>query len=54
MKAALVAVAVAVAAVIATPTLADPCKAIPDRGPMPAYLHPGATFSGPVGLCRRR
>jgi endonuclease YncB( thermonuclease family) len=27
---------------------ADPCKAIPDRGPMPNYLHPGSTFSGPV------
>jgi len=37
---------------------ADPCTAIPDRGPMPAYLHRGAVFSGPVayvgdgdGLC---
>lgn len=27
---------------------ADPCKAIPDKGPMPAYLHSGATFTGPV------
>jgi endonuclease YncB( thermonuclease family) len=27
---------------------ADPCKAIPDRGPMPTWLHRGATFSGPV------
>jgi endonuclease YncB( thermonuclease family) len=27
---------------------ADPCNAIPDRGPMPAYLHRGASFSGPV------
>jgi micrococcal nuclease len=27
---------------------ADPCKAIPDNGPAPAYLYPGATFSGPV------
>lgn len=35
-------------AVISTPALADPCKAIPDRGPMPAYLHRGSTFSGPV------
>ena len=42
----------------AGPTLADPCKAIPDKGPMPAYLSPGATFSGRVvyvgdgdGLC---
>lgn len=31
-----------------SPALADPCKAIPDRGPMPGYLHLGATFSGPV------
>jgi endonuclease YncB( thermonuclease family) len=30
------------------PALADPCKAIPDKGPMPAYLSPGSTFSGPV------
>ena len=28
--------------------LADPCKAIPDKGSMPAYLHRGATFSGSV------
>jgi micrococcal nuclease len=27
---------------------ADPCKAIPDKGPMPAFLKPGSTFSGPV------
>ncbi len=32
----------------ATPALADPCKAIPDRGPLPNYLRPGATFSGRV------
>lgn len=32
----------------ATTTLADPCKAIPDKGPMPAFLKPGSTFSGPV------
>lgn len=36
------------AALLATPALADPCKAIPDRGPMPSYLSRGATFSGPV------
>lgn len=43
---------------IATAALADPCKAIPDRGPMPAFLHSGAVFSGLVvyvadgdGLC---
>ena len=28
--------------------LADPCKAIPDRGPMPPQLEPGRRFSGPV------
>lgn len=28
--------------------LADPCKAIPDTGPMPSYLRAGATFTGPV------
>ena len=27
---------------------ADPCTAIPERGPMPAYLHRGASFRGPV------
>jgi micrococcal nuclease len=32
----------------ATTALADPCKAIPDKGPMPAHLKPGSTFSGPV------
>jgi endonuclease YncB( thermonuclease family) len=37
-------------AALATPAvaLADPCKAIPDHGPLPGYLYPGATFSGPV------
>jgi len=33
---------------MATAARADPCKAIPDRGPMPSYLHRGAHFSGPV------
>jgi endonuclease YncB( thermonuclease family) len=33
---------------LASSALADPCKAIPDRGPMPAYLRGGAAFSGPV------
>ena len=28
--------------------LADPCKAIPDRGPMPPQLAPGSRFAGPV------
>lgn len=32
----------------ATPAFADPCKAIPDQGPMPAYLAPGSKFEGPV------
>lgn len=32
----------------ATGAHADPCKAIPDRGPMPSYLYKGARFSGPV------
>ena len=43
---------------VAASANADPCKAIPDKGPMPAYLHKGATFAGPVvyvgdgdGLC---
>jgi micrococcal nuclease len=33
---------------MATAARADPCKAIPDRGPMPSYLHRGAHFSGTV------
>jgi micrococcal nuclease len=32
----------------AAPALADPCTAIPDRGPMPGWLHKGATFNGTV------
>lgn len=32
----------------AAPARADPCKAIPDHGPAPSYLHAGAQFSGPV------
>lgn len=35
-------------ALFASAALADPCKAVPDRGPMPGYLSPGSTFSGPV------
>ena len=27
---------------------ADPCRAIPDRGPLPAHLRPGAVVQGPV------
>lgn len=34
--------------VLATPALADPCKAIPDKGPMPSYLSPGSRFQGLV------
>ena len=42
-------VALALAAVmISAPAFADPCKAIPDRGPMPAFLTKGRTFSGPI------
>lgn len=36
------------ALVSAVPALADPCKAIPDQGPMPAYLQNGSRFTGPV------
>lgn len=39
---------IAALAVFATPALADPCKAIPDKGPMPAHLGKGRTFSGPI------
>jgi len=47
-----------VAGLWAVPAAADPCKTIPDRGPMPEFLRRGAVFSGPVvyvgdgdGLC---
>ena len=33
---------------VSSQALADSCKAIPDRGPSPAWLHKGAQFSGPV------
>ncbi len=33
---------------VAPSALADPCKAIPDTGPMPSYLANGSKFSGPV------
>jgi micrococcal nuclease len=43
---------------LACPALADPCKAVPDRGATPTHLRPGSTFSGRVvhvidgdGLC---
>jgi micrococcal nuclease len=32
----------------ASPALADPCEAIPEHGPLPAYLAPGSQFTGPV------
>jgi endonuclease YncB( thermonuclease family) len=35
-------------AFVASPAFADPCKAIPDKGPMPAYLAAGRTIAGPV------
>lgn len=35
-------------ALLATPALADPCTAIPDRGPKPTWIKPGAQFSGQV------
>lgn len=46
-------------ALIGTPVLADPCEAIPKKGPAPPeYVRRGAVFSGPVvyvgdgdGLC---
>jgi micrococcal nuclease len=44
-KAALAAVLVLA---LAGPAMADPCKAIPDRGPAPAFLSPGRIFAGPV------
>lgn len=42
--------ALIVGAALALPSgaLADPCKAIPDRGPLPSYLSRGSIFSGPV------
>ncbi len=32
----------------ATAALADPCKAIPDKGPKPAWAKPGYVVTGPV------
>lgn len=39
---------VLVGCALAYPTLADPCKAIPDRGPLPKILSPGKIIAGPV------
>lgn len=36
------------ALLLAGPALADPCRAIPQKGPMPASLARGERFSGPV------
>lgn len=33
---------------VASPALADPCTAIPDSGPVPPEVRPGAVFTGPV------
>lgn len=35
-------------ALCASAAAADPCKAIPDRGPTPPELAPGRRFAGPV------
>ena len=46
---ALLRLALAAAALLwAGSAVADPCKAIPDHGPPPAWLKRGATFAGPV------
>jgi endonuclease YncB( thermonuclease family) len=49
---------IALLVAFASPAAADPCKAIPDKGPSPAWLKAGATFHGKVrhiidgdGLC---
>ena len=39
---------VAVATLAAASAAADPCQAISDRGPLPAWLSRGSTFRGPV------
>lgn len=39
---------IALALAVTTPARADPCKAIPDNGPTPAWIKPGARFSGSV------
>jgi endonuclease YncB( thermonuclease family) len=38
----------ALALLAASPVLADPCKAIPDKGPLPKFLSRGKLFAGPV------
>ena len=39
---------VALATMAAATAAADPCKAIPDKGPLPSWLSRGSTFRGPV------
>lgn len=45
-----VGLALLAALTMTTAAKADPCKAIPDHGPMPSYLHRGAHFSGPWSM----
>lgn len=47
-KIAVIALVTAVAGGVATAAAADPCLAVPEGGPTPAYLKRGAEFSGPV------
>lgn len=39
---------IAAVCAVSTAAAADPCKAIPDRGPLPPYLSRGSPFTGPV------
>ncbi len=48
LRRALQLIVVSATSLVALPALADPCKAIPDRGPTPAHLTKGKTFSGPI------
>ena len=48
MRIVVIGLALLAALTTATAAKADPCKAIPDRGPIPSYLHRGAHFFGPV------
>jgi micrococcal nuclease len=41
-------IAAAVLALTATEAHADPCQAIPDKGPAPSWIKPGAEFTGQV------
>ena len=44
----LAALALGFGLICATPALADPCEAISEDGPLPAYLSFGSRFAGPV------